>query len=328
MKRALVHNGDDRMGVVVAHLIECGYTVDVPATQRSSVTDDLAHRAQIAYADAPDPLTYAVVVDARAHLEGRHVTTPISPVADESTGGVVLVGGGPGDAGLLTVAGAAAIRTADVIVYDRLAPLAALADARPDAELVNVGKIPRGASTAQEDINALLVNRARQGLRVVRFKGGDNFVFGRGGEEWLACAESGVPVEVIPGVTSAVAVPALAGIPVTHRSLTQGFCVVSGHVGPDDPRCSVEWSAVARGGLTIVVLMGIANLESIAETLIAHGLRPDTPAACIADGATPAQRHVVASLAALPTAVDDAGIEPPAITVIGNVVTALETPGE
>lgn len=324
MKQALVHRTDERVGVVVADLAERGFRVDVPTQERSAVTEDLAARGQLTHVEEPDPLAYALVVDASAHLKGVAPDARSSgSSARNATGAVVLVGGGPGDPGLLTVAGLEAVKQADVVVYDRLAPLASLAQARPDAELVNVGKIPRGEFTPQETINALLVERAREGKHVVRLKGGDNFVFGRGGEEWLACADAGVPVTLVPGVTSAVAVPALAGIPLTHRSLTQGFSVVSGHVPPGDPRCTVDWRSLATGGLTIVVLMGVANLRAIAGELQRHGLAPTTPAACIADGATPTQRHVVTPLADLADAVARGGLEPPAITVIGDVVTAL-----
>ena len=156
-------------------------------------------------------------------------------IRDLEPGTVTLVGGGPGDPGLITVQGLHAIRQADVVVYDRLAPLECLAEARPEAELIEVGKIPRGPQTRQERISEIMIQHAWAGRAVVRLKGGDSFVFGRGGEEWQACAAAGVPVHVVPGVTSAVAVPELAGIPVTHRSLTQGFTVVSGHVPPGDP---------------------------------------------------------------------------------------------
>lgn len=238
-------------------------------------------------------------------------------------GSVILVGGGPGDPGLMTVAGLAAIREADVIVHDRLGALQCMEEARRGAEIVNVGKIPRGDFTPQEEINALLIDRARRGLRVVRLKGGDNYVFGRGGEEWLACRDAGVPVRVIPGVTSAVSVPALAGIPVTHRGLTQGFVVVSGHVPPSDPRSEVNWGALAAANLTIVVLMGVQNLPEIADVLQRHGLPGDTPAAVVADGTTPGQLALRASLAGIPAAAANADIRPPAIVVIG-AVAALE----
>lgn len=243
-----------------------------------------------------------------------------------ATGRVVLVGGGPGDPGLLTIAGRDALAEADVVVTDRLGPVAAIAEHAPHAEVVHVGKIPRGPFTPQERINEILVEHARAGKVVVRLKGGDGFVFGRGGEEWQECRAAGVPVEVIPGVSSATSVPALAGIPVTHRGLTQGVAVVSGHVAPDDPRSDVAWEALAAAGLTIVVLMGVAHLGAIAHTLVAAGLPAATPAACIMDGTSPQQRVVAATLEQIAEAAAAARIGPPAITVIGPVVDALDLP--
>lgn len=233
-----------------------------------------------------------------------------------SPGTVVLVGGGPGDPDLLTVAAVRALQAADVIVHDRLAPdVAALA---PDALFVDVGKTPYGPATPQERINELLVEHARAGRRVVRLKGGDPFVFGRGGEEWLACQEAGVPVRVIPGVTSAVAAPELAGIPVTHRTLAQGFTVVSGHVAPGDPRSTLDWSVLARTNTTLVVLMGVTHLPAIAAALQAGGLASGTPAAVVARACHPDMRVVRGTLA---TIADLAvGVRPPAITVVGDVV--------
>lgn len=238
-------------------------------------------------------------------------------------GRVILVGGGPGAPGLLTVAGCDALAAADVVVTDRLAPLAAIAEHAPQAEVVHVGKIPRGAFTPQERINELLLEHARAGRTVVRLKGGDGYLFGRGGEEWNACTDAGIPVEIVPGVSSAFSVPALAGIPVTHRGLSQGVAVVSGHVSPDDPRSEVDWAALATSRLTIVVLMGVATLGSIAGALMAAGLPADTPAACVADGASPQQRVVRAPLSQIATEADAGGFAPPAITVIGQVVEAL-----
>lgn len=247
----------------------------------------------------------------------------MSTSTPDTTGRVILVGGGPGDPGLLTLAGRDALAAADVVVTDRLAPLAAIAEHAPHAEVIHVGKIPRGAFTPQERIHEILLEHARAGRTVVRFKGGDGYLFGRGGEEWQVCTEAGIPVEVLPGVSSAFAVPALAGIPVTHRGLSQGVAVVSGHVAPQDPRSEVDWAALATSGLTIVVLMGVATLGPIAQALIDAGLDASTPAASIADGASPQQRVVRAPLSAIATAADEGGIAPPAITVIGDVVTAL-----
>ena len=234
-------------------------------------------------------------------------------------GTVVLVGGGPGDPDLLTVAGLRAIGQADVILYDHLAPNDALADARPDAELIPVGKWPRGKYTPQEEISRLLVEHARAGRRVVRLKGGDNFVFGRGGEEWQACAAAGVPVEVIPGVSSAVAAPGLAGIPVTHRTVSQGFTVVSGHVPPGDPRSTIDWAALAGAHTTIVILMGVKYLPQISATLTDAGLDPATPAAVVMAACMPGSRTLRGTVADIADLAAAEGVTPPAITVIGGV---------
>jgi uroporphyrin-III C-methyltransferase len=234
-------------------------------------------------------------------------------------GQVTLVGGGPGDPGLLTVAGLAAIQSADVIICDRLAPLAALSQAPAGVEVIDVAKIPRGEFTSQERINELLVAHGRAGRRVVRLKGGDNFIFGRGGEELLACAEAGVPVTVIPGVSSAIAAPALAGIPLTHRSLTQGVTIVSAHLPPDHPGSTLDWSALARANTTLVIMMGVATLPAVAAELISQGMDPATPAASIADAGLPSQRSVRATVATIADTTTAAGITPPAITVIGAV---------
>ena len=240
-----------------------------------------------------------------------------------TTGQVILVGGGPGDPGLLTIAGRDALSVADVVVTDRLGPIAAIAEHAPQAEVIHVGKIPRGEFTPQERINELLVEHARAGRTVVRLKGGDGYLFGRGGEEWIACTDADIPVTIVPGVSSAFSVPALAGIPVTHRGLSQGVAVVSGHVAPDDPRSEVDWAGLATSRLTLVVLMGVATLGAIADALVAAGLSADTPAAGIADGAGPSQRVVRAPLSQIASAADEGGFAPPAITVIGDVVEAL-----
>lgn len=232
-------------------------------------------------------------------------------------GTVTLVAGGPGDAGLMTVAGRAAVEQADVLLVDHLAPQEALAWARPDVEVLDVAKLPRGRTTPQERINELLVEHARAGRRVVRLKGGDGFVFGRGMEEVLACAEAGVEARVLPGVSSAVAVPALAGIPVTHRGVVHGFSVLSGHVPPGHPTCTLDYAALARSGTTLVLLMGVANLAAITAELLAHGMAPTTPAAVVARGGHPDQEVRTAHLAGIATAAE--GIAPPAVTVIGEV---------
>jgi uroporphyrin-III C-methyltransferase len=235
-------------------------------------------------------------------------------------GSVVLVGGGPGDPGLITVRGRQAVAQADVVVADHLAPLSLLESLPPHVEVIDASKLPRGRSMAQEQINALLIERALAGRRVVRLKGGDPFVFGRGMEELEACMAAGVPVEVVPGVTSAIAVPALAGIPVTHRGLTHEFVVVSGHLPPGHPQSLVDWSAIARLRGTVVVLMGVDTAAAIAAALVEHGRAPDTPVAVVTDGSTATQRTVRTTLAALPRTVTEEGIRPPAVWVVGAVV--------
>ena len=235
-------------------------------------------------------------------------------------GRVALVGGGPGDPGLITVRGRQLLAEADVVVADRLAPRALLDELAPDVELVDAAKIPRGRAMTQDDINAVLVERAQQGLSVVRLKGGDPFVFGRGGEEVLACLAAGVPVTVVPGVTSAIAVPAAAGIPVTHRGITQEFRVISAHIPPDDPRSSVDWAELAVSPATLVLLMGLEHLSQIARTLISSGRDSRTPVSVIVDGTLPTQHIITTGLSAVAGAVSEAGLRPPAIVVIGEVV--------
>ncbi|MFN8013729.1 MAG: uroporphyrinogen-III C-methyltransferase [Dermatophilaceae bacterium] len=314
----LVVEPGPRASETVQSLLDQGARVDVQSPAPDARLVDLAGRRLITLHTEDDIDTGRYDIVLRDPLRAAATAT-----TDRTTGRVVLVGGGPGPLGLLTIAGLEAVRTADVLVCDRLAPLAALEQAKPGAEVVHVGKIPRGEFTPQEQINAILVDRALAGRRVVRLKGGDNFVFGRGGEEWNACVEAGIPVEVVPGVSSSIAVPALAGIPLTHRSLTQGFVVVSGHVTPEDPRSDIDWDALARLGLTIVILMGVAALPQITARLLRAGLDPATPAASIADGGMPSQRLVRGDLATLPAAAAAEDIGAPAVTVIGPAVSAL-----
>ncbi|MCB1240993.1 MAG: uroporphyrinogen-III C-methyltransferase, partial [Tetrasphaera sp.] len=314
----LVVEPGPRASETVQSLLDQGARVDVQSPAPDARLVDLAGRRLITLHTEDDLDTGRYDIVLRDPLRAAATAT-----TDRTTGRVVLVGGGPGPLGLLTIAGLEAVRTADVLVCDRLAPLAALEQAKPGAEVVHVGKIPRGEFTPQEQINAILVDRALAGRRVVRLKGGDNFVFGRGGEEWNACVEAGIPVEVVPGVSSSIAVPALAGIPLTHRSLTQGFVVVSGHVTPEDPRSDIDWDALARLGLTIVILMGVAALPQITARLLRAGLDPATPAASIADGGMPSQRLVRGDLATLPAAAAAEDIGAPAVTVIGPAVSAL-----
>jgi uroporphyrin-III C-methyltransferase/precorrin-2 dehydrogenase/sirohydrochlorin ferrochelatase len=237
--------------------------------------------------------------------------------------GVALVGTGPGDPELITVKGRRLLRAADVVVADRLIPGTLLGELRADAEFVDAAKIPYGPSAVQDEINRILVDRARAGKFVVRLKGGDPYVFGRGGEEALACARAGVPVTVVPGVTSAIAAPAEAGIPVTHRGVAHEFTVVSGHVPPDDPASLVDWPALARMRGTLVVLMGLRNLPAITDALLAGGRDPATPAALVQDASTADQRVLRGTLGSIAADATAAGIRPPATAVIGEVVTAL-----
>jgi uroporphyrin-III C-methyltransferase/precorrin-2 dehydrogenase/sirohydrochlorin ferrochelatase len=243
-------------------------------------------------------------------------------------GGVALVGGGPGDPGLITVRGRQILADADVVVADRLAPQSLLDELAPSVEVVDAAKIPRGRAMAQEDINSLLVTKALQGLQVVRLKGGDPFVFGRGGEELLACLRAGVPVTVVPGVSSATAVPAAAGVPVTHRGVSQEFHVISAHVPPGDARSTVDWAALARSPATLVLLMAVEHLETIADTLIRHGRAESTPVSVIVDGTLPTQHIITSALNTVAQAASAAGIRPPAVVVVGEVVNvAVEIAG-
>ncbi len=248
-----------------------------------------------------------------------------SPSPSPSTNGrprigrVTLVGGGPGDPGLLTVAGRDAIAGADVIVTDRLAPVSVLDELAPHALVVDASKIPGGRRMEQSEINSHLVTHALAGKTVVRLKGGDGFVFGRGGEEVDECVRAGITVDVIPGVSSAIAAPAAAMIPATHRGLTQGFTVISGHVPPEHPESAVNYSALAQANTTIILMMAVANLPAITHALIDAGMSIHTPAAVIADGSLSSQREVRATLDTIADAAQAAGIGPPATTVIGAV---------
>ncbi|TCO49981.1 uroporphyrin-III C-methyltransferase/precorrin-2 dehydrogenase/sirohydrochlorin ferrochelatase [Kribbella antiqua] len=234
--------------------------------------------------------------------------------------GVYLVGGGPGDPDLITVRGRRLLAEADVVVADRLAPQPLLDELHPDVELIDAAKLPRGRAAQQEEINRILVERGREGKVVVRLKGGDPYVFGRGFEEALACAEAGVPWTVVPGISSSISVPAVNGIPVTHRGVTHEFTVVSGHIPPSHPDSLINWDALAQLNGTLVLLMAVENLPAITERLIAGGRVAETPAAAIADGTLPGQRMVSSDLAGIAAAMQEAGVGAPAIVVIGNVV--------
>jgi uroporphyrin-III C-methyltransferase / precorrin-2 dehydrogenase / sirohydrochlorin ferrochelatase len=234
-------------------------------------------------------------------------------------GGVALVGGGPGDPELITVRGRRLLAHADVVVADRLAPQELLAELPPQVEVIDAAKIPYGRAMAQDAINEVLIDRAKAGKFVVRLKGGDPFVFARGYEEVLACADAGIPVTVVPGVTSAIGVPALAGVPVTHRAVTHEFVVVSGHVAPGHPESLVNWNALAAMSGTIVLLMAVERIELFAKALLEGGRPADTPVLVVQQGTTTAQRTLRATLNDAAERIREDGIRPPAIVVIGSV---------
>ncbi len=265
-----------------------------------------------------DAIVEALLSGAIAAPRGRE------PRGEELRGWVALVGGGPGDPGLITVRGRQLLAGADVVVADRLAPRSLLSELPPRVEIVDAAKIPRGAAVPQEHINSVLVANARAGRFVVRLKGGDPFVFGRGGEEVLACLRAGIPVTVVPGVSSVSAVPASAGIPLTHRGIAQEFHVVSAHVAPGDERSAVDWQALGTSRATLVLLMATEHLQVIAETLIRHGRYAQTPVSVIADGTLPSQRTINARLDTVARDAAGAGIRPPAVVVVGEVVTISE----
>jgi len=218
------------------------------------------------------------------------------------------------------VAGRRALMEADVVVADRLAPRELLGELSADTELIDVAKLPRGRSALQEEINRVIVDRALAGKRVARFKGGDSFVFGRGYEEILACREAGVPVTVIPGVSSPLAVPGLAGIPVTHRGVTHEFTVISGHLPPGHAESLVDWDGVARLRGTLVLMMAVENAPAIAEALLSRGRDGLTPVAVVCDGSMPTERTVLSTLGGLVDDLVEHAVTAPAIIVVGDVV--------
>jgi uroporphyrin-III C-methyltransferase/precorrin-2 dehydrogenase/sirohydrochlorin ferrochelatase len=239
-------------------------------------------------------------------------------------GEVALVGGGPGDPELITVRGRRLVANADVVIVDRLAPRDLLDSLPDDVEVIDCGKSAHRQNLTQAEINAVLVERALAGKRVVRLKGGDPFVFGRGGEEWLACVAAGVPVTVVPGLTSATAGPAAAGIPLTHRGLAADFTVVSGHLDPGRPTDQgIDWPGLAAHAGTLVLLMAMDRLELIAKELIEHGRSPGTPSAVVHNATLPGQRVVRARLDEIAIAAERAGIGAPAVVVVGDVVDVL-----
>ncbi|WP_367040051.1 uroporphyrinogen-III C-methyltransferase [Streptomyces sp. Je 1-332] len=290
-------------------------TALTPATGRSEgvtvavLTTDIHGR---------DPRRTAAIRD--AVVEGLRDGTLVAPHHRTRTPGVALVGGGPGDPDLITVRGRRLLAEADVVIADRLGPRDLLDELPPHVEVIDAAKIPYGRYMAQEAINNALIEHAKQGKSVVRLKGGDPFVFGRGMEEAQALAEAGIPCTVVPGISSSISVPGAAGIPVTHRGVAHEFTVVSGHVAPDDERSLVDWASLAKLRGTLVVLMGVDKIGRIAEKLTAHGRSPETPVALIQEGTTAAQRRVDATLATVAAEVAAHEVKPPAVIVIGDVV--------
>ena len=242
-----------------------------------------------------------------------------------SEGIVRLVGAGPGDPDLISIKGLRLIQSADAIVFDRLVDKRLLDNARKDAELIDVGKIPGKRINRQEDINSLLIRLGSAGKNVVRLKGGDPFVFGRGGEEAEALAEARVAFEIVPGITSAIAAPAYAGIPLTHRKLASSFTVVTGSEDPTKPDTSVDWEVLANCGDTLAILMGQSNLRAIADALMKYGRAPETPVALVQWGTEPYQRTLVGTLSDIANRAATAGIGAPAVTIVGDVVRLRET---
>ncbi|MEU6342619.1 uroporphyrinogen-III C-methyltransferase [Streptomyces sp. NPDC046977] len=286
-------------------------TAWTPATGR---TDGVT----VAVLTGRDPRRSAAVRD--AIVEGLRNGSLAAPQRRGRTPGVALVGGGPGDPDLITVRGRRLLAEADVVIADRLGPRDLLDELPPHVEVIDAAKIPYGRAMAQEAINAALIEHAKAGKTVVRLKGGDPFVFGRGMEEAQALAEAGIPCTVVPGISSSISVPAAAGIPVTHRGVAHEFTVVSGHVAPEDPRSLVDWEALARLRGTLVLLMGVERIAAIADALVAHGRGADTPVAVVQEGTTAAQRRVDATLATVGRKVAEEGVRPPAVIVIGEVV--------
>ncbi|MEV0951833.1 uroporphyrinogen-III C-methyltransferase [Promicromonospora sp. NPDC050249] len=284
----------------------------VPAVARTALTDDA--EVTVAVTAGRDPRRATAIRDgiAAALQTG---TLPLRRRRRSSTTGagrVWLVGGGPGDTGLITARGRTVLAQADVVVVDRLGPRALLHELSPDVEVIDVGKTSGNHPVPQHEINALLVQHAQAGRDVVRLKGGDPYVFGRGGEELAACHAAGIEVEVVPGVTSAVSVPAAAGIPVTHRGVARGFSVLTGHDGAGD----------VPGGAdhTLVLLMGVTRLAETADALVTAERPADTPVALVEDGFGPRQRVTVGTLADIAERAAAVGVRPPAVIVVGDVV--------
>ncbi|GAB3114760.1 uroporphyrinogen-III C-methyltransferase [Streptomyces calidiresistens] len=280
----------------------------------------------VAVLTGTDPRRSAAVRD--AVVERMRDGSLTAPAHRGRTAGVALVGGGPGDPDLITVRGRRLLAQADVVIADRLGPRDLLDELPPHVEVIDAAKIPYGRAMAQEAINEALIEHAKAGRAVVRLKGGDPYVFGRGMEEAQALAEAGIPVTVVPGISSSISVPAAVGIPVTHRGVAHEFTVLSGHVAPEDPRSLVDWAAVARLRGTLVLLMAVERIGAIAAELIRHGRDADTPVAAVQEGTTAAQRRVDATLATVADRLAEEGVRPPAVIVVGDVVRVNPVDGK
>ncbi|MGW0557151.1 uroporphyrinogen-III C-methyltransferase [Streptomyces sp. NPDC002926] len=290
-------------------------TAWTPATGRSEGVTVAVLTTEVS---GRDPRRSAALRD--AIVEGLRDGTLAAPHHRTRTPGVALVGGGPGDPDLITVRGRRLLAEADVVIADRLGPRDLLDELPPHVEVIDAAKIPYGRYMAQEAINNALIEHAKAGKAVVRLKGGDPFVFGRGMEEAQALAEAGIACTVVPGISSSISVPGAAGIPVTHRGVAHEFTVVSGHVAPDDERSLVDWPSLAKLRGTLVVLMGVDKIGAIAQTLVAHGKAPETPVALVQEGTTASQRRVDATLATVAETARAEDVRPPAVIVIGDVV--------
>lgn len=327
---ALIATDDPRVNEAASaeaeeHRIWCVRSDDAAAATAWTPATGRSDGVTVAVLTGRDPRRSAAVRD--AVVEGLRNGTLAAPRHRDRAPGVAIVGGGPGDPGLITVRGRRLLAEADVVIADRLGPRDLLDELPPHVEVVDAAKIPYGRAMAQRAINEALLEHARAGRFVVRLKGGDPFVFGRGMEEAQALAAEGIEVTVVPGITSAVSVPGAAGIPVTHRGVAHEFTVVSGHLAPDHPDSLIDWPALARLRGTLVLLMAVERLGAIAETLIRHGRPAATPVAVVQEGTTAAQRRLDTTLehAAADTAAH--GIRPPAVVVIGEVARlAPETP--
>ncbi|WP_031079930.1 uroporphyrinogen-III C-methyltransferase [Streptomyces sp. NRRL S-118] len=300
------------------HRVWCVRSDDAEAATAWTPATGRSEGVTVAVLTGHDPRRSAAVRD--AIVEGLRDGSIGAPHHRARTPFVALVGGGPGDPDLITVRGRRLLAEADVVIADRLGPRDLLDELPPHVEVIDAAKIPYGRFMAQEAINNALIEHAKAGKSVVRLKGGDPFVFGRGMEEAQALAEAGIACTVVPGISSSISVPGAAGIPVTHRGVAHEFTVVSGHVAPEDPRSLVDWESLAKLRGTLVILMGVDKIGAIARALVAYGKAPDTPLALIQEGTTAAQRRVDATLATVAERVAAEDVRPPAVIVVGDVV--------